>query len=88
METLTKEFEIEIGKFRYTFDIEFNYYEGTHSIDPTEGEDAELDSWDFDGPISGWDMEEEIEYIITDVKEIQMIKDWICIDDLFQEAIS
>ena len=88
METITKEFEIEIGKFRYTFDIEFNYYGGTRSIDPTEGEDAELKDWEFYSPIMGWDMEEETEYIITDPKEIQMIKDWICIEDLFQEAIS
>lgn len=88
MESLTKEFEVEIGKIRYTFTIEFNYYEGINSIDPTECTDHELNWWDFDGNIFAWDMEEETESIVTDPKEIEMIKNWICVEDLFEDAIS
>ena len=88
METVTQEFEIEIGKIRYSGEIQFWYYAGTYSIDPTEGEDTELKDWEFDGPIHAWDMEEETEYFVKDEKEVEMVKDWICIEDLFSEAIS
>lgn len=88
MERVSKEFEIEIGKIRYTFEIEFTYYEGNSAIDPTEQEEAELYDWDFDGPIYAWDLEGEFGYIVEDDKELDMLTDWIDIDELFYEAIS
>lgn len=88
MERVTKEFEIEIGKIRYTFTIEFSYHEGNSAIDPTEQEESELYYWEFVGPIHAWDMEEETEYFVEDEKEIKMIIDWLGIDELFNKALS
>ena len=88
MERITKEYEIEIGKIRYSFDIEFNYDEGSGGDDPRDWVDPDLYYWEFDGPIHAWDMEEETEYFVKDEKEVEMVKDWICIEDLFSDAIS
>jgi len=88
MESVTKEFEIEIGPIVYTFSIEFNYYEGKWALDPTESEDAELDSWDFDGPINAWDNRTDIGYEVTNANEIEVIKEEIDIYSLFEDAIS
>lgn len=88
MERITKDFEIEIGKIQYQFSIEFTYDEGNSECDPTEQEDAELYSWDFDSEIYAWDTEQEKSYPVDDPKEIKMLTDWIDIEELFYEAIS
>ena len=87
METVTQEFEIEIGKIRYSGEIQFGYYAGTYSIDPTEGEDTELKDWEFYGPMMAWDMEEETEFEVTDANEIAMVTEWLSIESLFEKAI-
>lgn len=87
MESLTHEFTIEIGVIRYTFDIEFNYNPGTNHLDPTEGEDAELDSWSFDGLIYAENIESGAGYFVSSKSEIQMIREWIDIHSLFNQAL-
>jgi hypothetical protein len=88
MKTIIKDFEVQIGHIFYSFTIEFRYYPGTHSIDPTEGEDSELISWDFDGPIHAFDMSKNLDYQVSNQIEISVIKEYIDIYDLFDQAIS
>lgn len=88
MQTIRKEYEIEIGKIRYSFEIEFSYYQGIWALDPTDQEPAKLANWEFYNHVMGFDVEEETEFIVANEKEIQMIKDWVCIEDMFNEAVS
>jgi hypothetical protein len=86
--SISKEFEVQIGHIFYNFVIEFWYYPGTHSIDPTEGEEPELVTWDFEGPIQAWDQKNDVSSVVESDYDVQIIKDHIDIYDLFDQAIS
>lgn len=88
MESATKVIELTIGDVTYNFTLEFWYYPGKGSIDPTESEDEELITWDFDGPIEAWNNKTDVGYQVSDPYEIEYIKGNIDAEDEFLKAIS
>lgn len=84
MERITKEFTRTIQNVDYTFSIEFGYYPGKYAIDPTDSESAQMDHWDFYGPIHAWDNVTDIGYEV-DPDQFMDLND---IYSLFEEAIS
>lgn len=88
MEIAKREKSLSIGDVDYTFVLEFWYWPGNSAIDPAEQEEAQLVTWDFDGPIEAWNNKTDTGYQVSDPFEIEYIKGNISPDDEFHWAIS
>ena len=66
---------MEIGVIEYSFVADIWYHEGNYSIDPTEGEEEELEDVEL-REIVAFNTETEKDWKVTDQSEIQMVTDW------------
>lgn len=71
--------DLEIGILQYDFDAEIFYSvikEGEGEYTPASSE-TKIESVDIISDISCWNTETEEEYIVTDLKEIKMVRQWV-----------